>query len=275
MNGIDFTSEPVIRLSVFILLLAFLALLENISPRRKPRYSKGSRWISNFGISTLNSTTVALILPIVGAGAALLADERNWGLFNRLDTPALFSIPLYIIAFDLTIYVQHRLFHKFKPLWRLHRIHHTDLDYDVSTGVRFHPLSIFISAGIKLGLILALGPPAIAVIVSEIVLNATSMFNHSNIKLPHRLDAALRYLIVTPDMHRIHHSVIAQEHNRNFGFNFPWWDKIFNTYKDQPSKGQDAIDIGISGYEEDVSIGILPLLIQPFRKDRESHRESS
>jgi len=275
MNGIDFTSEPVIRLSVFILLLAFLALLENISPRRKPRYSKGSRWISNFGISILNSTTVALILPIVGAGAALLADERNWGLFNRLDTPALFSIPLYIIAFDLTIYVQHRLFHKFKPLWRLHRIHHTDLDYDVSTGVRFHPLSIFISAGIKLGLILALGPPAIAVIVSEIVLNATSMFNHSNIKLPHRLDAALRYLIVTPDMHRIHHSVIAQEHNRNFGFNFPWWDKIFNTYKDQPSKGQDAIDIGISGYEEDVSIGILPLLIQPFRKDRESHRESS
>jgi len=275
MNGIDFTSEPVIRLSVFILLLAFLALLENISPRRKPRYSKGSRWISNFGISILNSTTVALILPIVGAGAALLADERNWGLFNRLDTPALFSIPLYIIAFDFTIYVQHRLFHKFKPLWRLHRIHHTDLDYDVSTGVRFHPLSIFISAGIKLGLILALGPPAIAVIVSEIVLNATSMFNHSNIKLPHRLDAALRYLIVTPDMHRIHHSVIAQEHNRNFGFNFPWWDKIFNTYKDQPSKGQDAIDIGISGYEEDVSIGILPLLIQPFRKDRESHRESS
>jgi len=275
MNGIDFTSEPVIRLSVFILLLAFLALLENISPRRKPRYSKGSRWISNFGISILNSTTVALILPIVGAGAALLADERNWGLFNRLDTPALFSIPLYIIAFDLTIYVQHRLFHKFKPLWRLHRIHHTDLDYDVSTGVRFHPLSIFISAGIKLGLILALGPPAIAVIVSEIVLNATSMFNHSNIKLPHRLDAALRYLIVTPDMHRIHHSVIAQEHNRNFGFNFPWWDKIFNTYKDQPSKGQDAIDIGISGYEEDVSIGILPVLIQPFRKDRESHRESS
>ena len=275
MNGIDFTSDPVIRLSVFILLLALLALLENISPRRKPRYSKGSRWISNFGISILNSTTVAMILPIVGAGAALLADERNWGLFNRLDTPALFSIPLYIIAFDLTIYVQHRLFHKFKPLWRLHRMHHTDLDYDVSTGVRFHPLSIFISAGIKLGLILALGPPAIAVIVSEIVLNATSMFNHSNIKLPHRLDAALRYLIVTPDMHRIHHSVIAQEHNRNFGFNFPWWDKIFNTYKDQPSKGQDAIDIGISGYEEDVSIGILPLLIQPFRKDRESHRESS
>ena len=275
MNGIDFTSDPVIRLSVFILLLALLALLENISPRRKPRYSKGSRWISNFGISILNSTTVAMILPIVGAGAALLADERNWGLFNRLDTPALFSIPLYIIAFDLTIYVQHRLFHKFKPLWRLHRIHHTDLDYDVSTGVRFHPLSIFISAGIKLGLILALGPLVIAVIVSEIVLNATSMFNHSNIKLPHRLDAALRYLIVTPDMHRIHHSVIAQEHNRNFGFNFPWWDKIFNTYKDQPSKGQDAIDIGISGYEEDISIGILPLLIQPFRKDRESHRESS
>lgn len=275
MNGIDFTSDPVIRLSVFILLLALLALLENISPRRKPRYSKGSRWISNFGISILNSTTVAMILPIVGAGAALLADERNWGLFNRLDTPALFSIPLYIIAFDLTIYVQHRMFHKFKPLWRLHRMHHTDLDYDVSTGVRFHPLSIFISAGIKLGLILALGPLAIAVIVSEIVLNATSMFNHSNIKLPHRLDAALRYFIVTPDMHRIHHSIIAQEHNRNFGFNFPWWDKIFNTYKDQPSKGQDAIDIGISGYEEDILIGILPLLIQPFRKDRESHRKSS
>ena len=149
-------------------------------------------------------------------------------------------------------------------------MHHTDLDYDVSTGVRFHPLSIFISATIKLLLILLLGPLAVAVLISEIVLNATSMFNHSNIKLPNKLDRFLRYFIVTPDMHRIHHSVAVNEHSQNFGFNFTWWDRLLKTYKEQPARGQDAIEFGIRGYAEDRSIGISSLLTQPFSKDQES-----
>ena len=271
MNGLDVTSEPFIRLSVFILLLTILALLEFFSPRRQSHYPKSKRWLNNFGISILNTIVVALIIPVVGTGAALLASEMNWGLFNWLNIWPLIGIPLYILAFDLIIYLQHRLFHRFKPLWRLHRMHHTDLDYDVSTGVRFHPVSILFSAAIKLSLILLLGPPVIAVLIAEIVLNGTSMFNHSNIKLPTKLDAALRYFIVTPDMHRIHHSIEAEEHSRNFGFNFPWWDKLFHTYKDQPSKEQAAIDLGIRGYHEEDSIGLFSLLTQPFRKDRETH----
>ena len=272
MNGLDVTSEPTIRLSVFILLLAMLTLLEFVSPRRQPHYSKGKRWLSNFGISILNTVIVALIIPVAGTGAALLANEMNWGLFNWLDIPALLSIPAYILAFDLTIYLQHRLFHSFKPLWRLHRVHHTDLDYDVSTGVRFHPLSILLSATIKFSLIVVLGPPAVAVLIAELVLNGTSMFNHSNIRLPSKLDAALRHFIVTPDMHRIHHSVEADENSRNFGFNFPWWDKLFNTYKDQPNKEHAAIKIGIRGYQEQDSIGLLSLLAQPFNKDQETQQ---
>jgi len=270
MNGLDVTSEPAIRLSVFVLLLTMLLLLEFLSPRRQPHYSRGKRWLSNFGISILNTAVVALIIPVVGTGVALLANEMDWGLFNWLDIPSLLSIPAYILAFDLTIYLQHRLFHSFKSLWRLHRVHHTDLDYDVSTGVRFHPLSILLSAAIKLCLIVLLGPPAVAVLIAELVLNATSMFNHSNIKLPSRLDAALRYFIVTPDMHRIHHSAEAKEHSRNFGFNFPWWDKLFDTYTDQPSKEYAAIEIGIRGYQEENSINLFSLLAQPFRKDQET-----
>jgi len=270
MNGLDVTSYSTTRLSVFVLLLVFLALLEIFSPRRKPRHSKAKRWFNNFGISTLNSIIVALALPLAGMAAAVLATERSWGLFNQFDIQPLISIPLYVVAFDFTIYLQHRAFHTFRILWRLHRVHHTDLDYDVSTGVRFHPLSILISAAIKLCLIILLGPLAIAVLISEIVLNATSMFNHSNIKLPITLDRILRYFIVTPDMHRIHHSVDTSEHSQNFGFNFPWWDKLLNTYKEQPAKGQEAIEFGILGYREAHSISIAVLLAQPFIKDQKN-----
>ena len=270
MNGLDVTSYSITRLSVFVLLLVVLALLEIFSPRRKLQHSKAKRWLNNFGISALSSVIVALALPLVGVAAAVLATERSWGLFNQFEIQPLISIPLYVVAFDFTIYLQHRVFHRFKILWRLHKVHHTDLDYDVSTGVRFHPLSIFISAAIKFFLILLLGPLAIAVLISEIVLNATSMFNHSNIKLPNKLDKFLRYFIVTPDMHRIHHSVDVNEHNQNFGFNFTWWDKLLKTYKEQPAKGQDAIEFGIHGYREDRSIGIFSLLTQPFSKDQEN-----
>jgi len=270
MNALDVTTDSATRLGVFVVLLIILALLEIYSPRRKPRHSKAKRWLNNFGISALSSVIVALVLPLIGVAAAIWANERGWGLFNQFEIQSLISIPLYIVAFDFTIYLQHRAFHRFKILWRLHRVHHTDLDYDVSTGVRFHPLSIFISATIKFCLILALGPLAIAVLISEMVLNATSLFNHSNIKLPSKLDKFLRYFIVTPDMHRLHHSVEADEHSQNFGFNFTWWDKLLKTYKEQPANGQEAIEFGIRGYREDQSIGILSLLTQPFTKNQDN-----
>lgn len=233
---------------------------------------KPRRWANNFGISALNSTLVAFLLALFGIGVAELGQASNWGLFNRMQVSQLISIPVYFVLFDLTIYIQHRIFHIFKPLWRLHRVHHTDLDYDVSTGVRFHPISILISALVKVGLILILGPPAIAVLISEIVLNATSMFNHSNIRIPIRLDKALRVFLVTPDMHRVHHSIQHTEHNRNFGFNLPWWDRIFGTYKDQPEGNHETMGIGILGYDKKESIGIYSLLSQPFKQGREERQ---
>lgn len=267
MNGVDANSEPVIRFGIFLLLLVILATLEYLSPRRRLLYSKRKRWVNNFSISFLNTLIISVFLPIVGVGAAVLANTRGWGLFNLFELSAWLSVPAYILLFDLTIYLQHRLFHAVKPLWLLHRMHHTDVDYDVSTGNRFHPLSMVISSLIKLALILALGPMAIAVLISEILLNATSMFNHSNVKLPNTMDKIVRMFMVTPDMHRVHHSTDSSEHNRNFGFNFPWWDKLFGTYQAQPALGHEEMQIGISGYQDTQSIEILPLLAQPFRKD--------
>ncbi len=269
MNGLDVNSAPAIRLGLFLTVFVLLAVLEYLAPRRRLLYSKSRRWTCNFGISFLNAVVVSVFLPLVGIGAAVLAGERGWGLFNLLGISSWLSIPIYLLVFDLTIYWQHRLFHAIKPLWRLHRVHHTDVDYDVSTGNRFHPLSIVISSLIKLALILALGPVAIAVLISEILLNVTSMFNHSNLKLPDSLDKRLRLLVVTPDMHRVHHSTNSTEHNRNFGFNFPWWDRLFGTYQPQPALGHEAMHIGIWGYQDHHSIEILPLLVQPFTNDEE------
>lgn len=270
MNGLDITSEPVLRLLVFLAMLGVLALLEILRPRRHLQYSKRSRWLNNFGISLLNSLSVAILIPITGVAVALLVKENTWGLFNIIQASQWVSLLVYLLIFDLTIYWQHRLFHRFKFLWRLHRMHHTDLDYDVTTGIRFHPFSILISTLIKLCLIIVMGPPAIAVLISEVLLNATSMFNHSNIKLSKRFDGTLRYLLVTPDMHRVHHSEVDAEHHKNFGFNFPWWDRVFGSYQAQPSMGHEEMNIGIKGYGESQSIGLPALLMQPFRKDQES-----
>jgi len=265
MNNFVADSESAIRLSIFFAVLATLAILESIYPRRKLSYPRTQRWIVNFGISLFNSLFARLLLPVVGVGAALLAEERTWGLFNQIPMPHWLSLILFLLLFDLTIYLQHRMFHKIPWLWRLHRMHHTDLDYDVSTGNRFHPISIFLSSLIKLCLILALGPPVVAVLVAEVLLNVTSMFNHSNLHIPERVDALVRKLLVTPDMHRIHHSVITKEHNSNFGFNFPWWDRLFGTYQAQPHRGQAELDIGISGFQNVRSLNFFSLLLQPFK----------
>lgn len=264
MNSLTADSETIIRLLVFISALILLTTLEYFFPRRKLKYPKLQRWLSNFGISIFNTLVTRLLIPIAGVGAAIFTSEQGLGLLNIINLPTWLGIVTFLLAFDITIYFQHRLFHSVPLLWRLHRMHHTDGDYDVSTGNRFHPLSILISAAIKLALIIIMGPTPVAVIIAEVLLNATSMFNHSNFKISKKIDKVLRHFIVTPDMHRVHHSANVLEHNKNFGFNFPWWDKLFGSYKDQPALGHDEMAIGIDGFSNEESTGLVKLLLQPF-----------
>ncbi len=264
MNALIADSESVLRLGVFVSLFIVLAVLELIIPRRRLRYSKMQRWASNIGLSVFNTVIVRFAIPIAGVGAALFAAEHNWGLFNQIALPAWFSIIVFLLLFDVTIYWQHRIYHMVPVLWRFHRMHHTDMDYDFTTGSRFHPVSILISSLIKVVLILLMGPPAVAVILAEVILNATSMFNHSNIKLPDWLEPRLRKVIVTPDMHRIHHSVERNEHDKNFGFNLSCWDRIFSSYLENAEKAQTEIDIGIKGFQDKKSLNMFTLLFQPF-----------
>lgn len=214
-----------------------MALWEILSPRRKLTVTKSPRWMSNLGLVALNTIAMRLLVPITAVAAAMFAESRGWGLFYLVDWPFWLELVLAILVFDLAIYLQHVMFHAVPVLWRLHMVHHADLDFDVSTGLRFHTLEIALSALIKLAVVVVLGPPALGVILFEVLLNATSMFNHSNIAIPLWLDRILRWFVVTPDMHRVHHSVIRHETNSNFGFNLPWWDFLLGTYRDQPSAG--------------------------------------
>lgn len=264
MDVVIVDNEVVIRLGCFISLFIILAIAEIKFPRRKLTVSKLQRWGNNLSLSFFNSILMKAIFPIAGTGLAILAAERQWGLLNNLQLSSWLGIVIYVAVFDFAIYWQHRLFHFFRPLWRLHRMHHTDLDYDLTTGNRFHPLSIILSLLIKLALVAVMGPLVLAVLISEILLNLTSMFNHSNIHIPRRADRILRLLLVTPDMHSIHHSQDVLEHNRNFGFNFPWWDRLFGTYLDQPALSQESILIGISGFDERSSVWFHKMLLQPF-----------
>ena len=266
MNSIVADSEAALRLAVFVGVFITLATLEWIRPRRILREGRGRRWFANLGLSVLNTVLVRIFIPLAGVGGALQAQERGWGLFNWLELPLWLEVSAFLLLFDLTIYGQHRFFHWQPLLWRMHRMHHTDPDYDLTTGNRFHPACILISAVIKLGLVLVLGPVPGAIVLAEILLNASSMFNHSNINLPPLLDKRLRLLMVTPDMHRVHHSIVPQEHNHNFGFNFPWWDRLFGTYKDQPSEQHAEMRIGIDGFQGPATSDLLKLLAQPLQK---------
>ena len=268
MNTLAFDSEATLRLTVFFVVFLVLSLVEFLFPRRALTVSKSRRWVANIGLSVTNTLLTRAVLPLAGVGAALMAQDRNWGLLNLLGIPDWLSIVIFLLVFDLTIYFQHRAFHLLSPLWRLHRMHHTDLDYDVTTGNRFHPLSILISGLVKLSLIMALGPLPIAVVIAEILLNVTSMFNHSNIRIPPRIDKLLRYFVVTPDMHRIHHSINNLEHNRNFGFNFPWWDRLFGSYLSESIEDQKTMPIGIDGFQDSSSMSFYRLLVQPLMKSK-------
>jgi sterol desaturase/sphingolipid hydroxylase (fatty acid hydroxylase superfamily) len=257
--------EPVIRLGAFAAIFMAMALWELAAPRRRQVIRRLRRWPGNLGIVVLNTLLVRLAFPTAAVGVALLAESRGWGLFPALNAPPWLAVAVAVILLDLAIYLQHVLFHAVPALWRLHRMHHADLEFDVTTGARFHPIEILLSMGIKLGVVAALGAPAVAVLIFEVLLNATSMFNHGNVRLPGRVDRVLRWLVVTPDMHRVHHSVVPRETNSNFGFNLPWWDRLFGTYRAQPQAGHHAMTIGIEQFRDPRELRLDRMLLQPFR----------
>ncbi len=259
--------EPTIRLSIFLGIFTIMALWEVLSPRRKRWYSRLKHWPGNIGIVVLNAIVLRILFPTAAVAVALAAEAHGWGLFNAFPVPAFLAVVLSVVIMDLAIYLQHVLVHAVPVLWRLHRMHHTDLNYDVTTGARFHPIEIVISMGLKLIVVSALGAPAPAVLIFEIILNTAAMFNHSNVRIPKGVDRLLRWFIVTPDMHRVHHSVIVKETNSNFGFNLPWWDRLFGTYIDQPQGGHENMTIGIKQFREPRDQRLGRMLIQPLLSD--------
>ncbi len=259
-----FTPESAIRLAFFAVVLVLMALLEVLAPRRRPLVGKRVRWVNNLGLISLNALGVRLLFPLGAVGMALVAQERGWGLFNNFSLPGWLAVVLAVVALDLVIYLQHVLFHAVPILWRLHMVHHADLDFDVTTGLRFHTLEILLSLGVKLGAVVLLGAPALAVLIFEVLLNATSMFSHANTRFPVWLDRALRLFVVTPDMHRVHHSVHMRETNSNFGFNLPWWDYLFGTYQAQPADGHDGMTIGLAQFREKWVERLHWMLALPF-----------
>jgi sterol desaturase/sphingolipid hydroxylase (fatty acid hydroxylase superfamily) len=260
--------EPFIRLACFAGVFAAMALWEIFAPRRPRAASRRLRWLGNLGVVALDSLLVRLVLPTAVVGVALKVEASGWGLLALVSWPQWVKIVIAVLALDLAIYFQHVLFHAVPALWRLHRMHHADLDFDVTTGVRFHPLEILISLAIKIAVVAAIGAPAVAVLIFEVLLNATSMFNHGNVAMPAAIDRVLRLILVTPDMHRVHHSIEPGETNTNFGFNFAVWDRLFGTYRPQPAAGHLGMTIGIDCFREPRELWLDRMLTQPFREGR-------
>jgi sterol desaturase/sphingolipid hydroxylase (fatty acid hydroxylase superfamily) len=259
------SQEPIIRFGAFAGVFVAMALWELAAPRRALTVGRLRRWPGNLGVAALNTLLLRLVFPTAAIGVALLAEEKGWGLFHAIGAPAWLAIIAGVLLLDLAIYLQHVLFHAAPALWRIHRMHHADLDFDATTGLRFHPIEIVLSMGIKMGVVAALGAPALAVLIFEVLLNATSIFNHGNVRMPAQLDRILRWIVVTPDMHRVHHSILPRETNSNFGFNLPWWDRLFGTYRAQPSAGHDAMTIGIEQFRDPHELRLDRMLLQPLR----------
>ena len=246
-------NEALIRLGVFISLFAVLATLEALAPRRARSQLRSKRWVTNWTVTVINTLTLRLMafaLPLLAVGAALDADTQGWGLFNAISLPIWLEIAIVVLIFDFAIWLQHLITHKVPLLWRLHRVHHADVDMDVTTAIRFHPVEIALSMLLKIGLVYLLGPAAIAIVIFEIILNGTAMFNHSNLALPAGLDRIMRKVLVTPDMHRVHHSVQRSEHDSNYGFCLSIWDQLFGTYIAQPKDGHDAMQVGLEWQDD-------------------------
>ncbi len=258
-------NEATVRLVAFISVFSAMALWEAAAPRRPRSYSRLTRWPSNLAIVVLNTGLVRILLSATAVSLAALGTQRSWGLLNNLPLPSWGRIIISVILLDLAIYLQHIMFHAVPALWRVHRMHHADLDFDVTTGARFHPIEIILSMLIKFGVIAATGASAAGVLIFEVLLNATSMFNHGNVRLPVGLDRYLRWLVVTPDMHRVHHSILVAETNSNFGFNLPWWDRLLGTYRAQPAAGHEGMTIGIEQFRDGRELWLDRMLLQPFR----------
>jgi sterol desaturase/sphingolipid hydroxylase (fatty acid hydroxylase superfamily) len=265
INDFVMANEMPIRLGFFFGVFAVMALWEMLSPRRRLQTSKAVRWANNLGLVFFNSFVLRLVFPAAAVGMAVFAGQQGWGLFHYTEAPFWVSVVASVLIMDFSIWLQHVMVHAIPLLWRLHRVHHADLDFDVTTGARFHTLEILLSMCIKFAVIILLGPPVLAVVLFEVILNATAMFNHANVRLPQTLDRFLRLIVVTPDMHRVHHSVEDDETNSNFGFNLPWWDRLFGTYRAQPRAGHEGMTIGIRSFREDRWCSWLPgMLSIPF-----------
>jgi len=258
-------SEGLVRIAAFGLVFGAVALWELAAPRRKPFFDRRSRWPHNLGLLLVDVLVLRVLAPGAAIAVAWAAQEQGWGLLGALSLPSWLAVLIGVVLLDLAIYFQHVMFHAVPTLWRLHRVHHTDLDFDVTTGTRFHPVEIVISTGIKCAAVAAIGAPPIAVLIFEVLLNATAMFNHANASLPARVERWVRLLVVTPDVHRVHHSVRYEESSSNFGFNLPWWDRLFGTYRAQPAAGHEAMTIGVDAFRSAGELRLDRLLLQPLR----------
>jgi sterol desaturase/sphingolipid hydroxylase (fatty acid hydroxylase superfamily) len=267
MRDVAFAYEPLIRLVAFAGVFVVLAVSEFLVPQRSQAIGRAWRWPNNLGVVVLNTVLLRMVFPTTAVGVALIAETRGFGLLNAIRLPDWVALLAAVLVLDLAIYLQHVLFHAVPVLWRLHRMHHADLEFDVSTGLRFHPIEILLSMLIKFAVVAAIGAPALSVLIFEMLLNATSMFNHANMRIPERIDRVLRWLVVTPDMHRVHHSIVARETNSNFGFNLPWWDRLFGTYTAQPAAGHEAMTIGIEQFRDPGELRLDRMLAQPLRGD--------
>ena len=259
------SNEPTIRLGCFLAVFVAIAVWEVLLPRRPLGFSRWVRWPNNLAVAVFNSVLARVLLPTAVVGMADIAVKQNWGLLHQLSLPGWSEIIIAVLILDFVIYLQHILFHAVPALWRLHRMHHADQDFDVTTGARFHPIEIILSLGIKLAIVTALGPAVIAVIIFEVLLNASSMFNHGNVRIAPKVDRILRWVLVTPDMHRVHHSIVVHETNSNFGFNLTWWDRLLGTYRNQPAAGHDGMTIGIELFRTQRDQMLDHMLVQPFR----------
>jgi len=257
--------EPLVRLGAFLGVFAAMALWEVLAPRRGQPIGRWTRWPNNLGVVVVDTIVVRVLFPTAAVGMALVAEQRGWGLFNLLPVPSWAAVLASVVLLDLAIYAQHVAFHAVPVLWRLHRMHHADLEFDVTTGVRFHPVEIALSMLITSAVVVALGAPAAAVLVFEVLLNATSMFSHGNVRLPGWADRVLRWAVVTPEMHRVHHSVLRRETDSNFGLNLPWWDRLFGTYRAEPEAGHEGMAIGAEGFRDAADLRLDRMLLQPLR----------
>jgi sterol desaturase/sphingolipid hydroxylase (fatty acid hydroxylase superfamily) len=264
-------NEPAIRLGIFASAFVLIALLELALPRRAPDAPRTVRRANNVGLAVVNILLVRGLFPFAAVGIAILANERGAGVLNAFPVPYPLAVILSLLALDLMMYLMHLMFHAAPALWRVHRVHHADVDFDVTTGVRFHPVQAVLSVPIKFAVVFALGPPVLAVLLFEAAFNAVLLFSHANVRIPTAVDRALRWFIVTPDMRRLHHSIDAAETNSNFGFTLTWWDRLFGTYRAEPAAGHERMTIGVDQFRAPRDSWLDRLLLQPLRDDLGSY----